>query len=353
MDYAINIATAADSWKVAKRAEELGFSRAWFFDTQLLNADVFVAMAAAAMETSKIKLGTGVLIPSNRIAAVTANALASLNKLAPGRISFGVATGFTARRTMGVGQMKLADVKSYIETVRGLLDRETVECEFEGEAHKIRFLNPDLDLINTTDEIPTHFSALGPRGRRLIAEMGMGWIVPARDMGLTTAAIEDMKSVWREAGRAPDDLHMTMQSNGCILDDGEAYDSPKAKLQAGPAAAMVFHNMAESGVNQFGIEMPEHLTKTYEEYRELYLSYAPEDERHLDLHRGHLMFLRPDEEHLITGDLIRAMTFTGHKDELVDRVRTFRDLGVSEFSAHITYNQPQMVEDWADLLDGI
>ena len=84
MDYAINIATAADSWKVAKRAEELGFTRAWFFDTQLLNADVFVAMAAAAMKTDQIKLGTGVLIPSNRIAAVTANALASLNKLAPG-----------------------------------------------------------------------------------------------------------------------------------------------------------------------------------------------------------------------------------------------------------------------------
>ena len=51
MDYAINLATAADSWKVVKRAEELGFARAWFFDTQLLNADVFVAMAAAAMQT--------------------------------------------------------------------------------------------------------------------------------------------------------------------------------------------------------------------------------------------------------------------------------------------------------------
>ena len=68
INYGINLATAADSWKVVKRAEELGFTRAWFYDTQLLNAEIFVAMGAAAVKTSRIRLGTGVLIPSNRIA---------------------------------------------------------------------------------------------------------------------------------------------------------------------------------------------------------------------------------------------------------------------------------------------
>src|SRR5215211_2736768 len=91
MRFAIAIPTDADSWRVVRRAEELGFSRAWFYDTQMLSADPFVAMAAAAMKTTRIRLGTGVLIPSNRIAAVTANAFASLNKLAPGRIDFGSA----------------------------------------------------------------------------------------------------------------------------------------------------------------------------------------------------------------------------------------------------------------------
>ena len=42
----------ADSWRVVRRAEELGFSRAWFYDTQMLSADPFVAMAAAAMRTT-------------------------------------------------------------------------------------------------------------------------------------------------------------------------------------------------------------------------------------------------------------------------------------------------------------
>jgi len=46
MQFAIAIATDADSWRVVRRAEELGFGRAWFYDTQMLSADPFVAMAA-------------------------------------------------------------------------------------------------------------------------------------------------------------------------------------------------------------------------------------------------------------------------------------------------------------------
>ena len=48
MDFGIAIATSADSWRLAQRAEELGFTHAWFYDTQMLSADCFVAMGAAA-----------------------------------------------------------------------------------------------------------------------------------------------------------------------------------------------------------------------------------------------------------------------------------------------------------------
>ena len=130
MDFGIAMATAADSWKIVERAEALGFSHAWFYDTQMLSADCFVAMGAAAVKTSRIRLGTGVLVPSNRIAPVTANALASLNQLAPGRIDFGIGTGFTARRAMGLNAMRLADMTRYIEVVLALLAKETVEVDF-------------------------------------------------------------------------------------------------------------------------------------------------------------------------------------------------------------------------------
>src|SRR5438067_13836999 len=111
MRFAIAIPTDADSWRLVRRAEELGFSRAWFYDTQMLSADPFVAMAAAALKTAKIRLGTGVLVPSNGIAAVTTNAFATLNGLAHGRIDFGVGTGFSARRAMGLGALKLAEME--------------------------------------------------------------------------------------------------------------------------------------------------------------------------------------------------------------------------------------------------
>src|SRR6059058_543761 len=182
MRFAIAIPTDAESWRLVRRAEELGFSRAWFYDTQMLSADPFVAMAAAAMKTTKIRLGTGVLVPSNRIAPAAANAFASLNKLAPGRIDFGIGTGFTARRAMGLGAVKLADMEEYVRIVTALLRGETVEAEIEGKTRLIRLLNPELGLINTRDPIPVWVAASGPRARALTAKLGAGWIATAGDV---------------------------------------------------------------------------------------------------------------------------------------------------------------------------
>ena len=165
MDFGIAVATAADCWKVAQRAEELGFSHAWFYDTQMLSADCFVAMGAAAVNTKKIRLGTGVLVPSNRIAPVAANALATLNQLAPGRIDFGVGTGFTARRAMGFGAMKVADMETYIAQVYGAAaarDRRVRDGRPEEE-------NPlpqsRAAAVQHEDPIALHLSAFGPRTR--------------------------------------------------------------------------------------------------------------------------------------------------------------------------------------------
>ncbi len=354
MDFGINLATSADSWRVVKRAEELGFSHAWFYDTQLLSADVFVAMAAAAMRTEKIRLGTGVLIPSNRIPAVTANALASLNALAPGRIDFGVSTGFTARRSMGLGAIKLADMKDHIRVVEGLLAGETVAWETEGAPRKIRFLNPEIGEINIDDPIPTHVSAFGPRGRRLTAEIGASWINTMRDVDEAIVALDDMKTAWREAGRAEDALYSSAIAGGCVLAEGEAWDSPRVKAEAGPHAAIIFHNLAESEeLGSIGFPVPPPLRAQYETYLEIYRSYEPADARYLQNHRGHLMFLRPEEEANVTGEMIRMLTFSGTTAELRDGIRALRSAGYSQFSPHIRHGHESMLEDWAEVLDGV
>jgi 5,10-methylenetetrahydromethanopterin reductase len=351
MEMGINLATASDSWRVVRRAEELGFAYAWFYDTQMLNADVFVAMAAAAMRTSRIMLGTGVLIPSNRIAPVAANALASLNALAPGRIHCGISTGFTARRAMGLGPIKQAEMEEYIRVVQGLLRRETVTWEHEGQTRKIRFLNPELDLINTDDPIPLHISALGPRGRKLTARLGAGWMFTVRDVQRSSAALADMRTAWREAGRPETGLYSTGIASGCVMREGDTYDSPRVRAQAGPSASMVFHDLAEAAEHgSLGHAVPAVLGSALDRYLDVYRSYQPADARYLSNHRGHLMFLRPEEQTLLTGDMIRALSFTAPAAELVERVRELERAGYSQFSAHIRHGHPEMVEDWADLL---
>src|ERR1700755_120417 len=245
MDFGIALPTAADSWKVTQRAEELGFSQAWFYDTQMLSADCFVAMGAAAVHTKKIRLGTGVLVPSTRIAPVAANALATLNQLAPGRIDFGVGTGFTARRAMGFGAIKVKDMETYVHQVYGLLRRETVDFEMEGQSKKIRFLNPELPLFNTRDPIALHFSAFGPRTRALTAKFKAGWIDFVGKIENGVKELQAMQAAWREAGHAPSDLYTTAFALGCVLQDGEPADSDRAMAQAGPRAAVMLHRAAD------------------------------------------------------------------------------------------------------------
>src|SRR5215831_2831865 len=254
IQFAIAIPTDADSWRVVRRAEELGFSRAWFYDTQMLSADPFVAMAAAAMKTTKIRLGTGVLIPSNRIAPVTANAFASLNKLAPGRIDFGVGTGFTGRRAMGLGAVKLADMEEYVRVVMALLRGETVEIEWKKRL--IRLLNPEIGLINTRDPIPLWVAASGPRARELTAKLGAGWIATAGDVEGAVAAMADMQERWRAAGRSAEPLESVVLTGGAILEEGELADSPRAIAQAGPRAAMLLHRAADAELAGLPIMAP-------------------------------------------------------------------------------------------------
>src|SRR6266566_7150815 len=269
MRFAIAIPTDADSWRLVRRAEELGFSRAWFYDTQMLSADPFVAMAAAAMKTTKIRLGTGVLVPSNRIAPAAANAFASLNKLAPGRIHCGVGTGFTARRAMGLGAVKLDDMAEYIRVVQGLLRQETLDWTYAGQRRTIRFLNPELELINLADAIPFYISAFGPRGKALAARLGAGWIYGVRHAEQAVAQLQLMQQAWREASRDPSALYAVAQGSGCVLADGEPYDSPRAKAQAGPGAVMVMHDLAEAEERRtLGYRFPDDLQPLFEAFKE-------------------------------------------------------------------------------------
>ncbi len=349
MDFGIALATSADSYKVVERAEALGFSHAWFYDTQMLSADCFVAMGAAAVKTSRIRLGTGVLIPSNRIAPVAANAFATLNKLAPGRIDFGVGTGFTGRRAMGLGALKLREMEEYIRVVMGMLAEETIETELDGKPRKIRFLNPEAGLINTLDPVALHVSAYGPRGRALTARLGANWILFFNDVANGVAGLEAMQQSWAEAGRAAGDLHATAFVLGCILAQGEAADSPRAMAQAGPRAAVLLHRCADEALAGLpnSSPVPDSVAEAVAGYVELARGFEPKDAPWLENHRGHLMFVKDIERRFITAELIRQSTFTGTESDIKGRVEALRDAGYRQFTVQLTPGSEDAIEDWA------
>ena len=348
MDFGIALATAADSWRMAQRAEELGFTHAWFYDTQMLSADCFVAMGAAAVNTRRIRLGTGVLVPSNRIAPVTANALASLNRLAPGRIDFGVGTGFTARRAMGFGAIKIKAMETYVRQVYGLLQGETVDFAMEGEARKIRFLNPELGLINTRDPIPLHLSAYGPRTRALTARLAAGWIDFVGNIEAGSREVAAMREEWSAAGRSLSDLSATAFALGCVLQDGEPADSERAMAQAGPRAAVALHRAADEALSGLapGTTLPNARTEL-EGYVALARTFTPADAPYLQNHRGHLMFVKPEERPFVTADLIRATSFTATETEIKRRIEALRSAGFTQFTIQLVPGQEQAIADWA------
>jgi 5,10-methylenetetrahydromethanopterin reductase len=331
-----------------RRAEELGFSHAWFFDTQMLSADPFVAMSAAAMQTTRISLGTGVLIPSNRIAPVAATAFASLNKLAPGRIIFGVSTGFTGRRTMGLGAVRLADMEEYIRVIQALWRGETVEFSVEGKRRKIRLLNPELGLINTQDPIPTYIAASGPKARALTAKLGAGWIDNVADPERGAATLEQMRSAWQAAGHKREALTSVAWIGGAVLEEAEPVDGPRGMALAAPRAAMLLHRAADTALAGYPtpVAMQPEFSAAVEAYVEHARGFEPKDAYYLSNHRGHLMFVRPDERKYITAEMIRRTSFIGTLAELTRRVGALADAGFDQVVFSIPPGQEHAIEDW-------
>ena len=353
MDFGLFIPPQADTWKLVKRAEELGFSRAWFYDTQMLTSDLFVSMTAAAMNTKKIRLATGVMIPSNRIAPVAASGLATLNALAPGRIDWGISTGSTARSTMGLPRVKQADMEEYIRVVRGLLAGETLEWSFEEKRRKIRFLDPDIGAVNIKDPIPLHISAFGPKGRKLIAKLGAGWIDAPGSVERAKAALAEVQAAWKEEGRDPATLYASASISGCVLKEGEGYDSPRVKKICGPHAMIMLHKTAEAQTGSFNRPVPPHMANLIERYKEIWLGYQPEDARYLQNHRGHLMYLRPEEEAVCTPELIKATTFTCTKAEMREHLREMQRAAFRHFGIEAGYRHPEVLQDWVEVFEGL
>ena len=120
-------ATSDQSHEHARIAEDLGYERAWFYDSPALYPDVWVQLCRAAERTKKIGLGPGVLVPHLRHPMTNAAAIATLVSIAgQKRVVVGIGSGFTGRLTMGQRPLKWSYVSEYVRVLRALLRGEEV-----------------------------------------------------------------------------------------------------------------------------------------------------------------------------------------------------------------------------------
>jgi 5,10-methylenetetrahydromethanopterin reductase len=137
--------------RLAKVSEEAGYSHIWVGDSHLIWREAYVNMAAMALNTTKVKLGTGVTNPLTRHPSVVGSAYATLEEYAPGRMIMGIGLGDSSVETMGMKPAKLSYFETTIGQLRDLLDGKEVQLE-TGKIHcfihvkeRCRFTSPPAD----------------------------------------------------------------------------------------------------------------------------------------------------------------------------------------------------------------
>jgi 5,10-methylenetetrahydromethanopterin reductase len=294
-----------DTPALAGLAEQLGYQRAWLYDSPALYHDVWMALARCADRTSSIGLGPAVLIPSLRHPLVNASAIASLCEQAPGRVAVAVGAGFTGRMTMGKRAMAWRDVAAYVGVLRTLLAGG--EAEWEGAV--IRMLHPTGFGPARPVEVPILIGADGPKGLAVAAEIGDG---------VFSAGFPQPDAVGAAAWRA-------LLSFGTVFDEGEDLTSTRVLDTLAPVGAVLYHATYERG-GQAVDALPGGRT-----WREA-LEAVPARTRHLALHAGHLVEASPLERASTAelGGVLGSTSLSGSPEQVRRRLEELAAAGVTE-----------------------
>jgi len=285
-------------------AEELGYRRAWLYDSPALYPDVWAILTQCAERTTRIGLGPAVLVPSLRHPITNAAAIATLAALAPGRLEVAVGSGFTGRMTLGQRPLSWRFVRRYVLALQALLRGEPVE--WEGGI--IRMMHPDGFAPVRPIRVPMLLGVGGPKGEAVAAELADGMFVAGTVPASAAAA----------NGRC------VVLTFGTVLDGGEDAGSPRALDAAGHAGAVALHAMYERGVSVSSL--PGGLTWTAE------IEAVPESERHLALHDLHLVGLTERDARIVTGDLLRQFGAARTAAEWGARLAELEAAGATEIA---------------------
>lgn len=328
MDYGVIFLSHVESHKEVVIAENLGFTHAWFGDSQMVWGDVYQAMALCADKTKTIKLGTNVTNPSSRIAPITACNFATLNVLAPDRLIMGIGTGNTARRTLGMPAAKLAQLREHVEICRGLMSGGTVSYQEGKRQRKIKFLNPDGGFVNLKNLIPIYVAGSGPKTLELAGEIGDGVILFGTvGDSLLEYTLGHIRRGAERAGKRLEDLYILVLTAMHFTTAGETL----ADLQRAVGPLVV----SECNIFALSVQDPTQLPADIRDellaFREAYRSPTdPIETRHLDMYTGYCAEFKPEHAPLVTARMIKETTLTGSPEEIRERINKMAAMGVKQ-----------------------
>lgn len=207
--------------QLGKQAEELGFTHVWIGDSHLIWREAFVNMAAVALNTSRVVIGTGVTNPVTRHPSVLASAYATLDEMAPGRFAVGIGLGDSSLETMGRKQARLADFEEAVAQMRAVI--EGGEAALESGNIRLNF--------SQGRKIPFYAAASGPKMLELSGRVADGVIILVGvDSGALEKAVARVSAGAESAGRKLSDVHLVLWVPCAVSEQPGAKDAVKAHV---------------------------------------------------------------------------------------------------------------------------
>lgn len=290
-------------WKIVAYAilsENRGFKNLWITD-HFGNRNVYVTLAAAAMYTNKITFGTGVTNPWMVNPVITAQAIATLNELAPGRVVLGIGAGDkTTLEAVGVEMGKpLAAVKETIEIFRKLTSGESVA--YQGEVFKTAGAKFNF---KTKNKIPVYVGAQGPKMLEMAGRIGDGVLVNASHPSDVEYAVKMVSEGMRQANKQPSDVDIAAYTSFSVNEDVK-----KAVKAATPVVAFIVAGSPPPVLEKHKID----------------LAKADELRAALKANDFGKAFAA------VTPEMINAFSICGTPDMCIEKIAQLRKIGISQF----------------------
>lgn len=205
----------------SKLAEQVGFEVVWWGEDFFLR-DGISPLASIAVNTTRAKLGTGILSPYVHHPATIATTIATLDEVSNGRMILGLGAGVAhwIKHQMGIDQPRpVLAMRECIQIFNRLIKSETVT--FEGEVFKCRGVKLGFDSPRKV--IPVYLAATGPRMLELAGEIADG-VIPAgagASPNFTKSCVDRVAIGARKSGRKISDIDIHQFVISSVSDNSE------------------------------------------------------------------------------------------------------------------------------------